>query len=82
MHGRLPRYIEPNSTLEIVSRTIMGLFLLLPSDQANELIRGVLDYSLAKFPGIRMHAFVFLSNHYHLVLTAADAQPFPISCVS
>jgi hypothetical protein len=38
-----------------------------------ELCRGVLARAVRRFP-VEVHAFVFLGNHYHLLLTAADAQ--------
>jgi REP element-mobilizing transposase RayT len=71
--ARLPRFYPPNSTYEIVIRTQEGRRLLRP---VPELRRGVLDVigrALALFP-VSLHAFTFLSNHGHLLLTSATGE--------
>jgi hypothetical protein len=47
--------------------------LLRPSPQLNEIVLGVLGRAQSLYP-VELHAFVFLSNHYHLLLTPADAR--------
>ena len=59
--------------VEISNRTIQGRFLLRPSPELNEVIIGVLGRAQRRF-GLRIFAFQFLSDHYHLLVWAIDAQ--------
>jgi len=55
----------------ITQRNLMGYSLMRPSPRTNKIIAGCLAYSLARFKGlIELHAYVFLSNHYHMILSA------------
>jgi len=66
------RYLpRPDSTFEVVSRVLHRRLLLKPSPQTNDLILGVLGRALHLFP-VRLHLFVFLSNHFHLIVTTPD----------
>lgn len=47
--------------------------LLRPSPVLNEITLGVLARA-ARFYGVEVHAYVFLSNHYHLLASVSDAQ--------
>ncbi len=47
--------------------------LLRPSAGMNDIIRGVLARA-ARLAGVAVHAPVFLSNHYHLLVSVADSQ--------
>ncbi len=47
--------------------------LLRPSAGMNDVIRGVLARA-ARLAGLAVHAPVFLSNHYHLLVSVIDAQ--------
>ena len=47
--------------------------LLRPSAGMNDVIRGVLARA-ARLAAVPIHAPVFLSNHYHILLTVLDAQ--------
>ena len=67
------RNFEPGTTLEITSRTIQSRFLLKPSKLVTLIILGVLGRA-AKMYDIQLHAFVFLSNHFHLLLTIPDVD--------
>lgn len=71
--SRRLRFIPPNSLVEVTSRTIHGRLLLQPTHRVAELCRGVLARAVRRFP-VEVHAFVFLGNHYHLLLTAPDGQ--------
>jgi putative transposase len=51
---------------------VQGRFLLKPTKELRTLVLGVLGRSLRLYP-IRLHAFVFLSNHYHMLLSVEDA---------
>ena len=65
------RNFKPGTTLEITSRTIQSRFLLKPSQLVTLILLGVLGRA-AKMYDIQLHAFVFLSNHFHLLLTIPD----------
>jgi REP element-mobilizing transposase RayT len=71
--GRPLRFVEPNSTVEITTRTIQGRFLLRPSPETNDAILGVMGRALSLYPEIQLHAFVVASNHMHLLLTTPTA---------
>ena len=69
------RYIPPPGlTVEVTARTVQSRLLLRPSKETNDLILGVLGRALERHPRIALHAFVFLSNHFHLILTTPDAR--------
>ncbi|MEM7519054.1 MAG: transposase [Planctomycetota bacterium] len=75
MMGRPLRFVPPGvSLVEITCRTVQGRFLLRPGKEANRRIRGVLGRALELHEGIELHAYVFLSNHYHLLLSTRSAQ--------
>ncbi len=59
--------------MEVTCRTIQGRFLLKPSPLANDIIRGVLGRAQRKYP-VEIHAFAFMSNHYHLLISVADSE--------
>ena len=59
--------------MEVSNRTIQGRFLLRPSPELNEIILGVMGRAQRLFD-IRIFAFQFLSDHYHLLVWAVDAQ--------
>ena len=58
-------------------RTIHGRFLLRPSRRLNEIIAGVLGRALSMYP-VSLHGYVFLSNHYHMLLSVPDARTLAI----
>jgi REP element-mobilizing transposase RayT len=68
------RFVPPNSVVEVTCRTIQARFLLRPSAQLNQVLLGILGRALDLYPKVRAHAFVFASNHVHLLLSVADAQ--------
>jgi len=71
--GRRLRFIPPDGSLvEITNRTIQGRHLLRPSVDLNRLLVGVLGRAQRLF-GVRIHALIVLSNHYHLLLTVESA---------
>ncbi|MGB3564953.1 MAG: transposase [Thermoanaerobaculia bacterium] len=59
--------------VEITCRTIQGRFLLQPTMELRDIIIGALARAQQLYP-IDIHAFVFMSNHYHLLLSVPDAQ--------
>lgn len=67
-----PRYVPPNSTVEITDKCINDMLLLRPSPELNDLFLGILGMALVKF-GVLLHAFVVMSNHLHMLVTTPDA---------
>ncbi|MFH1809562.1 MAG: transposase [Pseudomonadota bacterium] len=70
------RIIEPHRLYFVTNRTQQGRLLLTPSPQINDLIGGVLTRALNLFD-VEIFAFVFLSNHFHLIVRAAEGQLAP-----
>jgi len=59
----------------VTQRNLMGYLLMRPTRRTNLIIAGCLAYSLERFGGlIKLHAYVFLSNHYHLILSAKSQR--------
>ena len=55
----------------VTARCIQGFALLRPSPKLNTLVAGVLAYSLSKHSDeIQLHSYVFMGNHFHLILSA------------
>jgi REP element-mobilizing transposase RayT len=76
--ARRLRFIpEGGSLVEVTCRTIHGRFLLRPSRRLNEIIAGVLGRALSMYP-VRLHAPVFLSNHYHMLISVPDARTLAV----
>ena len=72
--ARRLRYVPPGGALfEVTCRTIHGRLLLRPSPGLNDVALGVLARA-ARLASLLVHAYAFLSNHYHLLVTVADAQ--------
>jgi hypothetical protein len=59
--------------VEVSNRTIQGRFLLRPSPELNQITLGVMGRAQRLFD-LRIFAFQFLSDHYHLLVWAVDAQ--------
>ncbi|MEO1170485.1 MAG: hypothetical protein AAFX94_00305 [Myxococcota bacterium] len=52
----------------VISRVAGGLAWLVPSDELNRIIAGVLAHALNCYPQVQLYAFAFLSNHFHIEL--------------
>ena len=71
--ARRLRYVPPGGALvEVTCRTLQARLLLRPSPLQREITLGVLGRA-QRLTGVSLHAFVFLSNHYHLLVSVADA---------
>jgi len=68
-----PRQVLPGATYLVTRRCTQRQFLLRPSRTTNEILLYCLARAAALY-GIELHAYCFLSNHYHLVLTDPRAQ--------
>ena len=71
--GRRLRFIPKEGLVEVTARTVQGRFLLLPVPHWRETFVGVLGRAQELYP-VRIHGYVCLSNHFHLLLTPADAH--------
>lgn len=67
------RFVPPNTLVEVTCRTVQGRLLLRPSPILNEITLGVLARA-ARRAAVKVHAYAFLSNHYHLLVSVEDAQ--------
>ena len=70
------RFQPQKNMIHVVStRCIQGYSLLRPSQKMNLLIAGVLSRALLRSEGqIELYAYVFMSNHYHLILKSFDQK--------
>lgn len=73
MSRRLRFIPEGGALVEVTCRTVQGRFLLKPSRELRSLVIGVLARAKRLYR-VELHAFVFLSNHYHLLVTVDNAQ--------
>lgn len=72
--GRPLRFIPPECPLvEVTCRTLQGRMLLRPSDRLNRIVYGLVARAARRY-SMRVCAFVYLSNHCHLLLRPADAD--------
>lgn len=69
-----PRWYVPNTVFEVTNRTIQERFLLKPSEESRALLVGVLALALQHFTSVRLHAFIYLSNHCHLLISATRSE--------
>lgn len=67
------RFVPEECLVEVTCRTIQGRFLLRPSKRLNELIVGVIGRA-QRLTGMKICAFVYMSNHCHFLLRPTDAQ--------
>ncbi|HSM52181.1 MAG TPA: transposase [Thermoanaerobaculia bacterium] len=67
------RYVPPGGALvEVTCRTLQARLLLRPSPILSEITLGILGRA-QRLSGVAIHAFVFLANHYHLLVSVSDA---------
>jgi REP element-mobilizing transposase RayT len=58
----------PRGLYEICTRVTGNGLLMRPSDEVNDIILGVIGRAQTQ-NDVELHAFVFLSNHYHILLS-------------
>jgi REP element-mobilizing transposase RayT len=73
MARKLRHTPEVGALFEVTCRTIQGRFLLRPGPLLNEIILGALARARKRY-GIKLVAFVFLSNHLHILAVVDDSQ--------
>ncbi len=78
--ARDPRFIPPEliavsgplgPLIEVTTRTLHGRFLLRPSEDLTRITIGILARASRRYE-VAVVGFVFLSNHYHLLVRTAD----------
>jgi REP element-mobilizing transposase RayT len=63
------------ATHHVVSRCLQGFAFLKPTREIRAITKGVLGYALNKYEKvIQLHHYVFLSNHFHLIVSAETRQ--------
>ena len=73
MSRRLRFQHQPSTIYFVTDRCLQGRFLLRPSPTANAIIAGVLAHALERFK-VTLYGHCFMSNHYHLLLSAFSAS--------
>ncbi|HVR95717.1 MAG TPA: transposase [Thermoanaerobaculia bacterium] len=73
MSRRLRFIPEGGALVEVTCRTVHGRFLLRPGAELNEIVVGILGRAQRTWE-VKICAFAFLSNHYHLLLWVKDAR--------
>jgi hypothetical protein len=66
------RWYLPEVVYEVTTRTMQERFLLRPGEAERDLILGVIGRGLELYARIMLHAFVYLSNHMHMMLSSGD----------
>ena len=67
------RFVPEECLVEVTCRTIHGRYLLRPSKRLNAIVLGILGRA-QQATGMKICAFVYLSNHCHLLLRPTDAD--------
>ena len=73
--GRPLRLFYPGVVYEITSRTLQERFLLRPSVLVRDVTIGIIERGRQRY-GVRVHAFHYMSNHCHLLISADTADQF------
>jgi REP element-mobilizing transposase RayT len=68
------RMFQEEGLYFVTSRCFQGRLLLRPSAEVNEVVGGVLARAVQQSAGtVRLHAFTFASNHFHLLVWTRGA---------
>ena len=65
------RHVRKNTTYLVTKKCADGAFLLVPNPRLNQALLYLLALKAGQY-GILVHAYCFLSNHFHLVVTDVD----------
>jgi putative transposase len=74
------RVWNPTIPVFITNRCEEERFFLLPKPETKAVILAWLAKALAEHPGIQLHAYVFMSNHFHLLVTDPLGQLADFMC--
>jgi REP element-mobilizing transposase RayT len=69
------RHAQPDIVYEMVRRTENGRFAFAPSMPLRAELLGVLADAQARWPSVRIHQFVWLSTHVHMLVSVVGANP-------
>ena len=64
---------NPGQMFEITTRSVDRRLLLRPSKEVNDIIIGIVGRA-QKHIDVKLHAFVFMSTHYHILATVSSAD--------
>ncbi len=68
------RFIPEDALVEVTIRTTASMLLMRPSPALNQAILGILGRALHFYGGgLALHAFVFMSNHWHALASVRHA---------
>jgi REP element-mobilizing transposase RayT len=67
------RYVEQQQLFEITTRVTDGTHLMRPDDAVTDIVLGCIGRAQSLYK-LKIHAFVFMSNHYHMLVSPADAK--------
>jgi len=73
MARRLRHTPEGGALFEVTCRTVQSRFLLRPCPLLNEIILGALARAKRRY-GVELSAFIFLSNHLHILAWTKDSE--------
>ena len=73
MARRLRHTPEGGALFDVTCRTVQSRFLLRSCPLLNEIILGALARAKRRY-GVELSAFIFLSNHLHLLAWATDSE--------
>jgi REP element-mobilizing transposase RayT len=68
-----PRQVLPGTTYLVTRRCLSRQLFLRPSTTVNQILLYLLAVAAERY-GVEVHAYCFLSNHYHLVVTDPDGR--------
>ena len=68
-----PRPILKRQTYMVTRRTTQRQFLLRPNKAINQCIRYCVSVA-SEASGVELHALMFMSNHYHIILTDVEGR--------
>jgi REP element-mobilizing transposase RayT len=71
--GRPRRHQNPDKYYLITNRTLSGMFLLLPDDEAKRIMLSCLAKYVAQY-NVKLVSAVFMFNHFHLVICFPDSN--------
>lgn len=63
-----PRMNIPGTVYFVTNRCLEERFMMKPGHVVNRIIGGWLARAIQKHPGIEVYGFVFLSNHFHMLV--------------
>ncbi len=73
MSGHPIRQGAAGTLFEITTRTVQARYLLTPSAEVNDVVLGCLGRAQHLY-GLKIHAFVYMSNHFHMLVSPGDAR--------